>query len=401
MTNALLKNTIYFTCLFVSGMMMVGCTSGKKESSREAEKKEVTPIVEVEKIPEISNRKNNDISRYIAGMQATEGNTLKPELYSDAWKNFAAGQDKKWAQLNENHFKPMHAFTEQELKATFGKNDTVFYPFSGPDFLHVTTFFPEAKVYYMLALEPPGSLPNLDTVNIDSLPKYFNSIHKSMHAILNFSFFRTLSMEEDFATKELNGAVQLISIFMQRSGHSIKDIAPISIDSSGKVIARENPAYASGSKGIHLTCIENKTGMEKDVYYLSCDISDLGLNRNKRLQAFLNQLPTLCTYIKSASYLLHKPYFSVIRKTILEKSRYVLQDDSGVPVRFFDASQWNHQYYGTYDAPINLFKNFLQKDLKMAYDSTEKLSIKPLGFGIGYDYKLNESNLMLFTKKTK
>ena len=171
MTNALLKNTIYFTCLFVSGMMMFGCTSGKKESSREAEKKEVTPIVEVEKIPEISNRKNNDISRYIAGMQATEGNTLKPELYTDAWKNFAAGQDKKWAQLNENHFKPMHAFTEQELKATFGKNDTVFYPFSGPDFLHVTTFFPEAKVYYMLALEPPGSLPNLDTVNIDSLPK--------------------------------------------------------------------------------------------------------------------------------------------------------------------------------------------------------------------------------------
>jgi hypothetical protein len=166
------------------------------------------------------------------------------------------------------------------------------------------------------------------------------------------------------------------------------------------VITRENPAYASGSKGIHLTCIENKTGMEKEVYYLSCDISDLGLSRNKRLQAFLNQLPTLRTYIKSASYLLHKPYFSVIRKTILEKSRYVLQDDSGVPVRFFDASQWNHQYYGTYDAPINLFKNFLQKDLKMAYDSTEKSAIKPLGFGIGYDYKLNESNLMLFTKKT-
>ena len=137
-----------------------------------------------------------------------------------------------------------------------------------------------------------------------------------MHAILNFSFFRTLSMEEDFATKELNGAVQLISIFMQRSGHSIKEIAPISIDSSGQVITRENPAYASGSKGIHLTCIENKTGMEKDVYYLSCDISDLGLSRNKRLQAFLNQLPTVRTYIKSASYLLHKPYFSVIRKTI-------------------------------------------------------------------------------------
>jgi hypothetical protein len=35
----------------------------------------------------------------------------------------------------------------------------------------------------------------------------------------------------------------------------------------------------------------------------------------------------------------------------------------------------------------------------MAYDSIEKAQIKPLNFGIGYDYKLNESNLMLFSKK--
>ena len=97
--------------------------------------------------------------------------------------------------------------------------------------------------------------------------------------------------------------------------------------------------------------------------------------------------------------MLHKPYFSVIRKAILDKSKYVLQDDSGIPVRFYNATAWNHQYYGTYDAPINLFKNFLQKDLKMAYDSTEKTLVKPLEFGIGYDYKLNESNLMLFSKK--
>jgi len=89
----------------------------------------------------------------------------------------------------------------------------------------------------------------------------------------------------------------------------------------------------------------------------------------------------------------------VIRKTILEKSKYVLQDDSGIPVRFYNAANWNHQYYGTYDAPINLFRNFLQKDLKIAYDSIEKSTIKPLNFGIGYDYKLNESNLMLFSKK--
>jgi hypothetical protein len=250
-------------------------------------------------------------------------------------------------------------------------------------------------------LEPPGTLPNLDTLAKDSLNKYFNSIHKSLHAILNFSFFRTLSMEEDFATKELNGAVQLISIFMQRSGHSIQAIEPISIDSLGNIISSNNPAFASGTKALHITCINNKSNKVKDVFYFSCDISDLGLSKNKKLHAFLKQLPNVKTYLKSASYLLHKPYFSLVRNIILSKSKFVLQDDSGIPVRFFDNVQWKHQYYGTYDAPINLFKNFFQKDLKMAYDSTEKTIIKPLNFGIGYDYKLNESNLMLFCKIIK
>lgn len=387
--------------LAVALFTIISCQQKNEKKSDQTSQQDSVIPAPPEKIPEITNRHNNDISRYIAGLQPTDGNTIKQELYTEAWKKYAADQDIKWAQLNDNHFKAMHEFTGAELKSIFGPNDTIFYPFSGPDFLNASTFFPEAKTYFMLALEPPGTLPNLDTLAKDSLPKYFNSIHKSLHAILNFSFFRTLSMEEDFATKELNGAVQLISIFMQRSGHSIQAIEAITVDSTGQIITSEHPAFSTGSKAIHLTCINNQSNKVKEVYYFSCDISDLGLSKNKRLHAFLKKLPAVTTYLKSASYLLHKPYFSVIRSTILEKSKYVLQDDSGIPVRFFDPAKWNHQYYGTYDAPINLFRNFLQKDLKLAYDSTEKTIVKPLTFGIGYDYKLNESNLMLFSKKTK
>lgn len=392
------QNKIIFAFLL---SVIAACSPSNQREHKEVLQNDTTVKAVPEKIPEITDRRNNDVSRYIAGMQPTDGNTLKPELYTEAWKKYASDQDKKWSKLNESHFKAMHEFTNNELKGIYGAHDTIFYPFSGPDFLNVTTFFPEAETYFMLALEPPGTLPVIDTMAPDSLPKYFNSIHKSLHAILNFSFFRTLSMEEDFATPELNGAVQLISIFMQRSGHSILSIEPISLDSSGAIIKQEHPAFSGGSKGLHVSCINNKSNKVKNVYYFSCDVSDLGLSKNKRLQAFLKNLPHVKTYLKSASYLLHKPYFSVIRKTILDKSTYVLQDDSGVPVRFFDVAQWNHQYYGTYDTPINLFKNFYQKDLKMAYDSTEKKNIKSLGFGIGYDYKLNDSNLMLFSKKTK
>jgi hypothetical protein len=114
--------------------------------------------------------------------------------------------------------------------------------------------------------------------------------------------------------------------------------------------------------------------------------------------SFLRNIGPVKTYLKSASYLLHNAYFSEARNSILKNSNLVLQDDSGIPIRYFDNEKWNRQLFGTYDKPINLFKTRFQEDLKLLYDSTDKEKIKPLQFGIGYDYKPNESNLMLFTK---
>lgn len=96
---------------------------------------------------------------------------------------------------------------------------------------------------------------------------------------------------------------------------------------------------------------------------------------------------------------MHKDYFSRIRRIILQNSLAVIQDDSGIPVRFFPDSLWSRQLYGSYDAPIKLFANWFQKDLKVLYDSTDRALVKPLSFGIGYDYKNNGSNLMFFSKK--
>ncbi len=350
-------------------------------------------------VPEMDNRESNDIGRYIAGLEGTEGNTIQQELYTESWKNYAIEQNKKWTRLNNEHFKNMHDFAQTELKPFSNENDTLFYPFSGPDFINATTFFPDVKTYIMMALEPPGNLPNVNQFDRDSIGSYLNSINQSLYAILNFSFFRTLSMEDDFDSEHLNGAVQLISVFIQRSGHSTLSIEQISIDNTGAILAASPNSTSGGTQGIHVTCINNTTKKIKNIYYFSCDISDIGLNKNKGLLHYLSKLNHVNTYIKSASYLLHKPYFGSVRNIILSKSNLILQDDSGIPIKFFNADQWQHQFYGTYTQPIKLFRNSFQQDLRLAYDSTEKNLIKPLNFGIGYNYKLNESNLMLFKHK--
>ncbi len=89
---------------------------------------------------------------------------------------------------------------------------------------------------------------------------------------------------------------------------------------------------------------------------------------------------------------MHKPVFSSIAGTILRVSDVVLEDDSGMPYRLFDHSVWEISLHGAYGGPIELFKDYYQKDLLDAYAA----GAGPLGFHIGYGKK---SNLLLAVRK--
>jgi hypothetical protein len=93
---------------------------------------------------------------------------------------------------------------------------------------------------------------------------------------------------------------------------------------------------------------------------------------------------------------MHRETFSSIRNFILEHSDYVLQDDSGIPVRYFEEAKWNRQFYGSYIKPIDLFAVRYQPDLRQIYQSNP--NIKNLGFGIGYKFDA-DANLMLSISK--
>jgi hypothetical protein len=83
--------------------------------------------------------------------------------------------------------------------------------------------------------------------------------------------------------------------------------------------------------------------------------------------------------------------FETIRSLILEQSDFVVQDDSGVPLRLFARDTWKLRFHGSYDAPTPEFAKHRQNDLRveMQWSSTGKLP-----FSYGYAYKRGESNLM-------
>ena len=88
---------------------------------------------------------------------------------------------------------------------------------------------------------------------------------------------------------------------------------------------------------------------------------------------------------------MHYPIFSYIRNIVLKKSKFELQDDSGISYKFFDKTKWNIQLFGTYERPIPVFSYAYQADLKAAFDK----GAKPYNFKYGYG---NGRNIMLSTR---
>ena len=66
---------------------------------------------------------------------------------------------------------------------------------------------------------------------------------------------------------------------------------------------------------------------------------------------------------------MHESYFTSIRDLILRKSNYILEDDSGIPYRYFKTNEWTPTFYGKYSGAISLFPNKFQKDLDSCYEN--------------------------------
>jgi hypothetical protein len=110
-------------------------------------------------------------------------------------------------------------------------------------------------------------------------------------------------------------------------------------------------------------------------------------------RAFLDKLGPADSFIKSASYLLHSGGFTQVRGFLLDHSATIVQDDSGIPVRYFDPRKWKLQAFGHYLGPLRLFGNSYQAEMGPLFAHA-----LPLDFGLGYRFRKNESNLLLAQK---
>ena len=91
------------------------------------------------------------------------------------------------------------------------------------------------------------------------------------------------------------------------------------------------------------------------------------------------------TLVKSSSYCMHTDKYADIRELTLNCSDVIVQDDTGIPLNFFDSQQWRIDVYGSYVSPISVFSMHKQQDLK----DLIKKSAKAIDFRFGYNYPSN------------
>lgn len=332
----------------------------------------------------------NDTARFIAGMPPSPGSPLTAYTNDGYWKQYARGFDEAWDGLERRQLSKIRAMVSRDF---INPQPVLFYLFSGPDFLYADAFFPSADTYVMAGLEPPGQIPDLRKFSRGEIASSLRDLRSSLSSVLSYSFFQTKFMRVDFSRAKLNGTLPVLMTFLARSGKTIYDISLFDLQSDGTLHPVEEKIANATGRGAKIVFSDANVGKKRTIYYFSTDLSDGGIKTSGFL-TFCDTLGHGDSFLKSASYLMHSDNFSTVRDFLLSHSVSLLQDDSGIPVRFF-AQGWQLHPYGRYVGPISLFGGQYQAKLK---DVFAKGHATPIDFSLGYRWKPMESNILLAVK---
>jgi hypothetical protein len=314
----------------------------------------------------------DETARFLAGMPVT--GALEPLTHDPGWQEHAQALNEAWKRKEQQQIWPIRQWMQANAPQFHRSNDTAFYMFSGPDFLYASIFFPLANNYVLAGLEPIGNVPDLTQTPPEVLSADLISLRNSMNSILRFQYFITKEMRTDLGRGNISGTLPILYVFLVRLGYTIVDVTH----------------FSTPTEGVKITF----TGGEhpQTLYYSKTDLSG---GNSAFLRWCAARGPGL-SLLKAASFLMHGDGFSGVRNFLLQNSRVIIQDDSGIPLRMFPKG-WKVNCYGRYVAHHEEFEKYHQPDLAAIY--AQNPPPPPLGFAFGYHWQKDEGILMLATRE--
>lgn len=385
-----------FSLVFVA-LLFPTCNQEQEKKQTTVPQKEPVKDSVVEEVKLINNP-FNDVSGILSGISDST-NKLNHLYDSAAWNENKTFINTSWEKLKANRLNSMEAWGKKELVNSANNCKTVFYPFSGPDFLTPDAFYPEAQEMVMLGLEPVGSLPEISEFSNDMAKDYSSDFQRSLTDIFEKSYFITQYMLRDFQKQKVNGTLPVLSFFIKKTGHQITDIKYLVRLGQDSIIEQDYTS-AKSPFGVKISCVKNN--VSKTIYYFRYDVSNKQFNDTCVFYKFINEhTRNSVTYIKSASYLLHANFMSNMRDLILKNSNYILEDDTGIPYSYFEEDgKWTVQLYGQYAKPVKNFPYLrMQKGILKAFEK-DSANIPEIPFHLGYHWE-NKKDLLIYATKNQ
>lgn len=404
-----MKKVFFF--VFVAFVLISACSSKRETSTSTLDtlgvdsdfiKTEVVAEQTSSAVEPVKIKKDtvlDNAARFIAGLPQLNKNSFT-ELEKDKyWIDYKASMDANWKKMYDTRLGKIADWEKSTFSKSVDGSLPLFYPFSGPDFLHAFYLFPHAHQYMLAALEPIRAVVPLDASTEKFRDAFLDSLGHSLRDIFNKSYFITNHMEKDL--KQVKGVLPALYFFIERTNHEMLAQKFITVDSLG------NEMEIYGKKinwqktpGVKITFRDRTTNEVKTLYYFSVSISNGGLKDRPNFVRFIASKAPFNSFVKSASYLMHKDAFTKIKDLLIANSNHVFQDDTGMPYKYLkNKLNWKGQFYGEYVKPVRDFSSELyQKDIDSAYQASKP---QPLPFSLGYHWSTKKQNYMLFSKEKR
>ncbi len=327
----------------------------------------------------------NDTARFLAGLQPSPQSSLAALTSAQDWQWHAQALDQAWGRADQGQLAKVRAWSSRYLPSS---RPLMLYMFSGPDFLYANAFFPNATTYVLSGLEPVGGLPDVARLSPSQRATALQGLRTPLEQILQFSYFITKDMSKQLRASKLTGTLPLLYVFLARTGKRIDQVSLVSLKSNGSVTRRAK----GGANGVKI--VFSDSGGQRTLYYFKTDLSNGGLKKSG-FRTFCRSLGSADALLKSASYLPHLDGFSLARDFLLKQSVAIVQDDTGIPLRYFAPSTWSLRPFGAYYGPIPIFAEKFQPEMEQLFAQGRTT---PVNFGIGYRYPPKDTNILLAVK---
>ena len=166
--------------------------SNNKEVINDSTKTDSTTIILENKIEAIvKDSIHDELARYLSGQKQLYKNEFSELENEPQWIKHSEFITSQWSKMEASRQNKLVSWQKEVLAPIINDELPLFYPFSGPDFLHAYSFYPKAKAYTLIALEPVKEIKKPTILKQKERNTFLKGTESALRDVMEKSYFIT------------------------------------------------------------------------------------------------------------------------------------------------------------------------------------------------------------------